>query len=195
MSDDLRFDLLKQEYNALRGEILQSISYQHQILLGGYAAAGAFFSYLVSTKSDYLIALIGIPFLFIGMTALWIVECNRMVRASYYIGHVLWPAMQKCIPVCNETSWLSVEWEVWIRRKTGTEAKFRVRQDVAQLTVVLYTPALLSVIAFICAWSAAVDCRMKVSIALMGLLSVLAWCYVGSQARHVSDLGKSEIIR
>lgn len=82
-------DRLKLEYEALRSEIRQSIDKQHQILLAGYAAIAAIFGYGYARTQETPLVGLAIPAISLAMTALWAVECNRMVRASYYIGHRL----------------------------------------------------------------------------------------------------------
>lgn len=167
MSDDRPFELLKLEYAAIRAEILQSISYQHQILLAGYGATGVFTSYILAKSAvppsvNYIPALILVPFILLGMASLWIVECNRMVRASYYIGAILWRCMREgCAPPIER--WECAEWECWIRSKEQTGSRtnlsdfriqqhrvasaFRARQDRSQKIVVLWGPLFLSCVA------------------------------------------------
>lgn len=89
-----RFDLYKEEYIALRAEILQSIAKQHQITLAGYALTGAIVGagYTV-TKEFSMVSSLAIPLVLLAMTALWVSERNRNIRASYYIGYFLWPEL------------------------------------------------------------------------------------------------------
>ena len=104
------FELLKLEYEALRKEICQSIDKQHQILLAGYGAIAAIFGYAFArTQSTPLIAL-SIPCVCLAMSCLWTVECNRMVRGSYYIGYVLWGDMRLATGYRGQAGW-----EAWIR--------------------------------------------------------------------------------
>src|SRR5262245_51983182 len=112
---DTPFDLLKEEYVSLRSEIAQSITFQHRILIAGYGASGAIIGILASTSHLSWIGLMVIPFVFLAMIAVWTVECNRMVRASYYIGAVLWPDL------CSSVGYHgTADWERWIRGPEGT---------------------------------------------------------------------------
>lgn len=115
-------DLLLAEYHTLRSEIQESIKHQHQILLSGYAAALA----TIGAKADaYPIA----PFVLFVMAALWSTECNRMVRAGYYIAYHLWPEL--CVEYRGKANW-----EDWVRLET--KHPFRGAQDVLQQVVVYY---------------------------------------------------------
>ena len=116
-------DILKEEYNALRTEICQSIAKQHEITLAGYGLASAAFGYVIGSNTVDWKSLAVIPLVLLAMTSLWSVECNRMVRASYYIGYILWPALCKIAQAYN-----NVGWETWIRIKSGQEGDFRWRQ-------------------------------------------------------------------
>ena len=141
MPEDSAFETMKLEYIALRQEILQSISYQHQILLAGYGATGVFAGYVVVKPfpASYLAALIIIPFILLGMASLWIVECNRMVRASYYIGRILWPCLRdECTSKPRNQHLQEVGWECWIRSKNKKDeaSRFRERQHRSQCIVV-----------------------------------------------------------
>lgn len=191
MSNDLRFDLLKQEYGALRSEIIQSISYQHQILLGGYGATGVYLGYLVGKPAEYLPVLIVVPFILLGMASLWIVECNRMVRASYYIGRVLWRALRKCVDECDDAHWLCAEWEHWIRSTSGAASSFRLRQHRAQSVVVLRGPVALSLlsagVAVYRGWK--VGSSLGIALAIAGLVSLWLWWRIHCDLLEISDLG------
>ena len=116
-------DWCREEYLALRSEILQSISKQHQILLTGYGLAATLTGILIKDDSA---AIAAVPFALVAMTALWAVECNRMVRASYYIAAQLWPARQG--------------WETWIREIKGDASDFRENQHWLQLIVTVFIP-------------------------------------------------------
>jgi hypothetical protein len=135
-------ELLKEEYIALRSEICQSIAKQHQITLAGYALVSAATGYMIS--ASHWRALIAIPPLFIAMAALWAVECNRMVRAGYYIGYVLWPEI--CVLVGRSTS---DGWETWIRLSEGNEGSFRKWQHLFQSIVIILIPLILSLTAIL----------------------------------------------
>lgn len=92
--DDYTIDILKEEYSALRTEIVQSISKQHQITLSGYGLTAVLVGYVLQANNQPWEMFVVIPFILIAMTSLWTVECNRMVRASYYIGYILWPSLK-----------------------------------------------------------------------------------------------------
>lgn len=143
------FDLLKEEFISLRAEIAQSITFQHRILIAGYAASGAIVSILVSVwvrfsddalKNEVWLGLMIVPFVLLAMIALWTVECNRMVRASYYIGEVLWGEM--CATVAYERG---ADWERWIRITDGMAGEFGKTQDDQQRLAVWAVPVILSV--------------------------------------------------
>lgn len=194
MPDNLRFDLLKLEYGALRAEILQSISYQHQILLGGYAATGVFMGFLIGKPPAYLPAFIAIPFILLGMASLWIVECNRMVRASYYIGRILWRALRKSVEASDDKHWLAAEWEHWIRSQgAGAASDFRSRQHRSQSVVVLRGPVALTLLsagfAAVCGWD--MNRGFGVALAAAGVFACWLWWRVRCDLRQISDLGAS----
>ena len=123
------------EFQALRAEILQSISMQHRILLAGYGALATFGGFLVAGSYDWPVPAV-LPMLAIATTALWTVECNRMVRASYYLAIHVWPALG---PASQAAA--SVEgWERWIRSEDSAATEFRSIQDRMQLVVVGWIP-------------------------------------------------------
>lgn len=207
MIDSNRFQLLSLEYTALRAEIVQAISYQHQILLAGYGATGAYFSYVLAKLPDTasLVALVAVPFILLGMTSLWAVECNRMVRASYYIARILWRALRKEVAPEPESlaHWEAAEWEVWIRASDSRSvaSSFRVRQHRAQSIVVFWGPFLFSVLASIGAMLGAWQVRfellpvsvVRIAVGLMVLFAAALWIPIYSDLRVISDLGKSPI--
>jgi hypothetical protein len=198
MSSEQRYDILKQEYIALRAEILQSISYQHQILLGGYGASGIYLSYILtktSKESDYFPALILIPFILYGMTSLWVVECNRMVRASYYIGRVLWRAIRKTVEDSSDEYWHHAEWENWIRSKAGTASLFRERQHRAQSLVVFKGPVVLSLVAALVSIASTLRQDWILTMLPLGCAVTAGWLWwkVRRDLDGISDLGSSPI--
>jgi hypothetical protein len=202
-SQPCSYDLLKQEYLSLREEISHSIGYQHKILIYGYAGAGLLFGYVGGVKGAGWLALVIIPFILTGMVALWVVECNRMVRASYYIGEVLWPAMRACVPGAIPEA----GWEDWIRRTEGKPSEFRERQHVTQRFVVVILPTVLSLLSIL---TAAVmtfvpeslkqgtfkpDDRMYVllPVAALSVIALMLWRGIHIHIADVSNLGKSPI--
>lgn len=198
MQEDQKYDILKQEYISIRAEIIQSISYQHQILLGGYGATGVYFSYVLSKttgETDYFPALIAIPFILLGMTSLWIVECNRMVRASYYIGRILWRALRKTVETCDDEHWRHAEWENWIRSPSGVASQFRERQHRSQCFVVLRGPLVLSLISAAVAifHTYAKDPRLTFMPVGCTLIAGWLWWLVRRDLHEISDLGATPI--
>lgn len=116
-------DWRREEYVALRAEIIQSIAKQHQILLSGYGLAATLTGFFIKDNGA---ALAAVPFALVAMAALWTVECNRMVRASYYIAAHLWPE--------------SHGWETWIRELRGDASDFRENQHWLQMIVTVFVP-------------------------------------------------------
>ncbi len=176
-------EVLKEEYVALRAEICQSIAKQHQITLAGYG--------LVSAASGYIIdasqwkAFIAIPTLFIAMAALWAVECNRMVRATYYIGYVLWPEICALISRSNADGW-----EIWIRLSEGNEGSFRRWQHLLQCMVIIIVPIIFSMVAIVISAS---DFKKDPSLSVwpvlfFGAVIIVIWGILFSLIRKVSDL-------
>jgi hypothetical protein len=193
---------MKLEYVALRAEILQSISYQHQILLAGYGASGAFVSYVAvkSAAPSFIPALIIVPFILLGMASLWIVECNRMVRAGYYIGRELWQCFREDLKSPGQSE-LNAGWECWIRLKDGDASHFRERQHRSQCLVVLWGPVFLSAVASIVAILDAFldppksDLQPFLPWILLGfaLLAGALWRRIYQDLRPISDLGETPI--
>jgi hypothetical protein len=143
--ESMAFELLKEEYTSLRAEICQSITYQHQILLGGYAASGALFGYIATAQEPLWTALAALPFAFLAMASLWIVEYNRMVRAGHYIAYFLWPQWKDAAG-CKEDPRFKTEWEIWVRMKAGIAESFGKTQHQQQRMVVIVVPLLASVL-------------------------------------------------
>jgi hypothetical protein len=184
-----QFDLLKEEYTALRAEICQSIGYQHRILLAGYGASGAFFGYIAAKTTAMWVPLIGIPFILLAMAALWLVECNRMVRASHYIGYYLWDNLKNSCPNCESLR----SWETWIRDDIGRSREFCLRQSWAQWFVVFVIPFIISVGAGWVSTDAALALPGRIGAVFIGVLVIGAvlWGLAGYAMYGVSDLGRS----
>lgn len=193
MPDTQRQQLMLAEYSALRAEIIQSISYQHQILLAGYGAAGGFAGYILTKPDESLPALIAVPYILLGMSLLWTVECNRMVRASYYIGEVLWRALRASVEPSTEPQWLIAEWEHWIRGSRGMASTFRHRQHRSQSVVVLWAPLILTLVlaavTITSRWTH--DRTVSYYLIAASMLAVLLWIRVGRDLPGISDLGAS----
>ena len=177
-------ELLKEEYIALRAEICQSIAKQHQILLGGYGLTSAAIGYIFGSASTDWKRLVMIPLILLAMVALWTVECNRMVRASYYIGYVLWPEL--CKDVDRKTN---EGWETWIRIRRGNEGGFRKRQDCLQQVVVVLLPFCLSVasvvVVLVYVWN---DAAWSWVTSVFGLFLLSVWAVVYGAIRKISNL-------
>ena len=176
-------EVLKEEYVALRAEICQSIAKQHQITLAGYALVSAATGYMIT--ASHLKALIAIPPLFVAMAALWAVECNRMVRASYYIGYVLWPEI--CVLVGRSTA---DGWETWIRLAEGNEGSFRKWQHLLQCIVIVLVPLIFSITAI---WISVLAFKKDPSFPiwpafLYGIVLVIIWGALYRIIWRVSDL-------
>ena len=176
------FDMNKELFVALRAEICQSISKQHQIALGGYGLSAAIFGYIVSMSCPRWESLVVIPFVLLSMTSLWTVECNRMVRAGYFIGYFLWPALKDATHVTSNTNW-----ETWIRSDNQHAKNFRRIQHHLQIFVVVVVPLVASVIAL----GIASYVLWKTSpylFVFLALSCVCLWIYVVSAVRKVSNL-------
>ena len=177
-------DILREEYVALRAEICQSISKQHEITIAGYGLASAALGYIIGSSSIDLRALAIIPLVFLAMTCLWSVECNRMVRASYYIGYVLWPEMCQDLGKPKNSGW-----ETWIRIRTGEEGAFRTRQDFFQQIVIVFLPVILSLFAVIIVLIKTSGSPMWFwGLFIYSFILFFIWTLVYFRIRRISDL-------
>jgi hypothetical protein len=175
--------LLRDEYVALRTEICQSITQQHHILLSGYAAAAAALGFSLRKDGIGEVALLAIPAAMLSMTALWIVECNRMVRASYYIGYKLWPELWRALGRVPGTGW-----ETWIR----DEGKFRRRQHWFQLIVVCFAPAGFSLLSIYAFWrNGKPQMHELVVIVIYAVIAIILWAFFYFELHNITDLGAS----
>ena len=184
------FEICKEQYTALRSEILQSIDKQHQIMLGGYALSATIFGYIVS-KGDWH-GLPVIPFTFLAMTSLWAVETNRMVRASYFIAFELLPKMINL--VSSEQQGIP-NWESWVRSDVNHAKDFCKRQHYLQMLVAFWIPLLVSIIVMIVVHFTPVKSirasKSVSSLMLYGSLDVVLgflWLYVGWFIVGISNL-------
>jgi hypothetical protein len=134
---------LTEEYKALRAEIAQSIVKQHWIAAGGYVLSGTIAAAVLQKMDVNFWGLILVPICFFATGCLWLVECNRMVRASYFIAYVLWPELMK------EVNGRYDGWECWIRSEDYAAKKFRRNQDIFQRIKIAGCPFALSCIAVI----------------------------------------------
>lgn len=180
--------ILRDEYTNLRAEICQSIAQQHQIMIGGYGLAAAAAGYIVGAENPEYRALLVVPVILLATMCLWAVECNRMVRASYYIAEVLWDKMLTCVNQLSEDNRRG--WETWIRIQHGNEGGFRRRQAVLQMIVALYIPMILTIAVTVFAVVAAQtsDLFRLMALLVLGIESVL-WLFVFRHVRSITDLG------
>jgi len=177
-------ELLKEEYVALRSEICQSIAKQHHITLAGYGLVSAAIGYIIGSSAVDWKALLVIPLLFVSMVSLWAVECNRMVRASYYIAYELWPEL--CAIVGREKA---DGWETWIRLPIGNEGDFRRWQNQLQQIVIILVPFLISLSSIaIVAIFVRSDSKWFWPVCLFGCTIVILWVLIFRIIRKISDL-------
>lgn len=184
------FDVLKEEYVALRSEIVQSITFQHRILVAGYGASGAVIGILASKSQLSWVGLMVVPFIFVAMIAIWIVECNRMVRAGYYIGDVLWPELCASVGYAGDA-----DWERWIRNVEGISGTFGDTQDRQQQLAVWVVPAVISLF---CVGSSVWRLRgggaaIYTLIGLVVGVSVVLWVNLVLRLQVVSRLGNVKL--
>ncbi len=178
-------ELAKEEYIALRAEICQSITYQHQILMGGYGLAAAAVGAIVGSSAVGQRALVVVPIILLGMVCLWAVECNRMVRASYYIAYELWPRM--CRLTQSDTS---PAWETWIRKSNGHAGSFRKRQHTLQQVVTILVPGVFSAAATGIALSRMIGSPFWFwTTVASSAFQWIVWVVVYSEVSSISDLG------
>lgn len=76
-----------------------------------------------------------------------------MVRASYYLGYVLWPALAERISALKTYN----PWDVWIRDLENFPTDTRQRQRLFQVIVAAVIPILASVGSLYVAISVAVE--------------------------------------
>ena len=88
--DNRLIEIILEEYNTLRKEILQSLKIQNNIysaeattVFGAVAGVAALQKY--TDSSNAYIIFLGIPLIFIIFTSLWITEQTRMMRAGNYL--------------------------------------------------------------------------------------------------------------
>ena len=178
------FELLKEEFIALRSEICQSISKQHHITLSGYGVTAATFGYLAGMKNSFWEGLFIIPFILLAMSSLWTVECNRMVRAGYYIGCILWPELKSSVSYNGRA-----DWEAWIRKSENVPQKFGAVQHYMQMYVVVYVPILISLVSMIvaskCFWE-----KSRILTAIVWLVLFILWLFLFIRIRKITNLSE-----
>ena len=199
----LRSAAYLEEYKALRAEITQSIAKQHQILLAGYGLSATIFGYVIGKSTDLKFAepiwgsLATVPFVFLAMAALWTVETNRMVRASYYIGYVLWPIIKRELEMSDP-----IGWETWIRQMDNNGRKpedrlgslhadqassFRRMQHILQSCVAFYIPVGASCVTLGVANQALWTLSPSLPTSLWVLI-LIVWTLLFTQLRKVTNL-------
>jgi len=182
MNELLTYNFNKEQFIALRNEICQSIDKQHQIALGGYGLSAAIFGYMLGMKTPNFDILIIIPFIFLTMTSLWTVECNRMVRAGYFIGKFLLPTMQEEAHIVDGNNW-----ETWIRSEDRHATIFRKIQNHLQLFVIVIVPILISIICLIIG-SLSLWKRTQFIVIFIIIFNIILWFYVILAVLKVSNL-------
>ena len=166
-------ELLREEYVALRAEICQSIAKQHHITLAGYGITSAAFGYLISSSNVDCKVFMVIPLLLAAMISLWAVECNRMVRASYYIAYVLWPELCALAERKNIGGW-----ETWIRLPNGNVGRFCKYQNYLQQIVIVIVPFILSITSvFIVAIDVREDPMWSWTVKVFGITLIFLWYF------------------
>lgn len=136
-------EILLEEYKALRLEITQSIAKQHWIIVGGYALAGTVIIESIQKQPEDPVWINAVPLAFVSTISLWLVEANRMVRASYFIAYVQWQQLKSLADgkLSNYNGW-----EHWIRADSKSGNRFRLLQDIFQRIAVIVIPAIISVL-------------------------------------------------
>jgi hypothetical protein len=184
-------EILRDEYQVLRTEICQSIEQQHQIMLGGYGLAAAAAGYIIGAQNADTKSLLIVPFVLIAAMSLWAVECNRMVRASYYIAYILWDKMLNEVGHSSEDE--ARGWESWIRIESGHAREFGKRQDIFQRIVAVYVPIVLSIAVNAIAWTEIQNFPSWQPIAIMAFIAqTVIWFYISTHIRSVSDLADTK---
>jgi hypothetical protein len=140
-TDDQAFDILKEAYILLRGEIGQSVAKQHQILLGGYSMIILIIGYAFGKDALSYDAAIVVPLVVLAMSSLWLVEANRMVRASNFLAFHVWDKFER---LCDLPE--SLNWEKYCYRK-GTRLQKRscLNQYLGQMMVTVVMPLAISI--------------------------------------------------
>jgi hypothetical protein len=138
----ITIDIVLEEYKALRAEIAQSIVKQHWIVVGGYALAGTIAAALLKENKPNINGLLLIFLVFLSSTSLWLIEANRMVRASYFIAYAQWRRLQELADGNAIDDYDG--WESWIRDSTAPNKYFCWLQDVFQRLADVAIPGAIS---------------------------------------------------
>jgi hypothetical protein len=105
-------DLVKQEYQQVRQEIVQAMNNGNQIMTFGLATMGVILYGLADSKNtalSYWILSLFLPMLAFLVLFMWFSEQLRLARASYFLT-----GCEKKIAVITGVKGL-MEWECWLR--------------------------------------------------------------------------------
>lgn len=139
-TDEQPFDILKEVYGVLRVEIGRSVAKQHQILLGGYTMVTLMLGYAFGRDAVSHDAAIAIPLLVLTMSSLWLVEANRLVRASNFIAFKIWPKLELLAELPSD-----LNWEIYCYQKvTKLQQRSCVNQHLGQMMVTVVMPLVVS---------------------------------------------------
>jgi len=97
-------------HRSLREEILESIRLQNRIITGEAVATGLALGFHLTEQIEILIA--ALPPVTVVLTALWIVEQSRMMRAGNYMQFL----EDKINTLFDKPV---ITWENWLRRKVS----------------------------------------------------------------------------
>jgi hypothetical protein len=139
------------------------------------------------------LSLATVPFIFLAVASLWTVEANRMIRASYYIGHVLWPIIKRELEMSDPTGW-----ETWIRQMVKPEDMlgsshavqanlFRKMQHILQSFVAFYIPCVASFVT-LGVTSRSLWALSPFLCTSLWVITLTAWSFTFTQLRKVTNL-------
>lgn len=178
-------DIVLEEYKALRTEIAQSIAKQHWIVVGGYALAGTIAAAVLKEAKPNLNGLLLIPLVFLASTSLWLVEANRMVRASYFIAYVQWRRLQELADGNAIDDYDG--WEHWIRDSEKPNKYFCWLQDIFQRLAVVVIPGAISASAV---WYVGVEQQWPQHVTAVFRATILVFVILCVVIRFVSKLSE-----
>jgi hypothetical protein len=188
------FDLLIQEYLALRAEICQSINKQHQILLLGCGLTASLMGYAFRSSGGPSSAppvawevMAVVPIALLAMGSLWTVECNRMIRASYYLAYQLWPDLHRCVAI-EKTDVHADGWERWIRSSSDAASAFRRTQHLMQLIVSFILPVIITAVVYILLFINTTSIIVRIISIVVCTLVTIGWIVMLVVMPKISDL-------
>lgn len=176
-------EIVLEEYKALRTEIAQSVVKQHWIVVGGYALAGTIAAAVLKEEQPNLNGLLLIPLVFLSSTSLWLVEANRMVRASYFIAYVQWRRLQKLADGNAIDDYDG--WEYWIRDSMIPNKYFCWLQDIFQRLAVVAIPGAISAAAV---WYVGVEQKWPSHVSIVFRSTLIVFVILCVVIRFVSKL-------